>query len=578
MSETVADQFAAVLAAAGVKRIYGVVGDSLNGLTDALRRKGKIEWIHVRHEEVAAFAAGADAHVTGSLAVCAGSCGPGNLHLINGLFDCHRSRAPVLAIAAHIPSSEIGSGYFQETQPQELFRDCSHYCELVSSPSQMPRTLEIAIRAAVGKRGVSVITLPGDVALQAAAAAPPPKLHGLLPPDPVVTPGPEDLERLAALLNGDGRVTLLCGSGCQGAHDELLALGERLQSPMVHALRGKEHVEWENPYDVGMTGLIGFSSGYYAMRDCDVLLMLGTDFPYRQFYPEGSNVRIAQVDIRAEQIGRRAPVDLGVVGDVRATLRALLPLLKRKTDGRHLATARQHYTKARKQLDSLADGSSGHRPIHPQQVAKAISDHASDDAVFTCDVGLPTVWAARYLAMNGRRRLVGSFWHGSMANAMAQAIGVQAAFPGRQVVALSGDGGFTMLMGDFLSLGQLGLPVKVVVFNNGTLGFVELEQKSTGFINTGTELKNPNFAAMAEAAGVRGIRVEDPADVDAAIADALAHDGPVLVDAVVNRTELAMPPSITLEMAKGFSLYMVKAIMSGKADDIIDLAKSNLWR
>jgi pyruvate dehydrogenase (quinone) len=578
VAKSVADQFAETLAAAGVKRIYGIVGDSLNGLTDAIRRQGKIEWIHVRHEEVAAFAAGAEAHLSGELAVCAGSCGPGNLHLINGLFDCHRSRVPVLGIAAQIPSAEVGSGYFQETHPQFLFQECSHFCELVSGANQTPRALEIAIREAVGRRGVSVLVLPGDVALQPASDAPPAKVEGLLPTAPVVTPTSRDLERLAALLNGDSRVTILCGAGCQGAHDELLALGERLQAPMVHALRGKEHVEWENPYDVGMTGLIGFSSGYYAMRDCDVLLMLGTDFPYRQFYPDGGGVRIAQVDLRAENIGRRAAVDLGVVGDVRATLQALLPLLDQKRDGTHLAQARQHYAKARKALDDLAVGTPGKRLIHPQQIAKAISDHAAEDAVFTCDVGLPTVWAARYLVMNGKRRLVGSFWHGSMANAMAQGIGAQAAFPGRQVISLSGDGGFAMLMGDFLTLAQHRLPLKVVVFNNGALGFIELEQKSTGFLTFGTELQNPNFAAMAEAVGMRGIRLEDPAEVDEGIAAALAHDGPVLVDAVVNRTELAMPPSITFEMAKGFTLYMVKALISGRGDEIIDLARSNLWR
>jgi pyruvate dehydrogenase (quinone) len=575
---TVADQFIETLAIAGVKRIYGIVGDSLNGLTDAVRRQGKIEWIHVRHEEVAAFAAGAEAHLTGEIAVCAGSCGPGNLHLINGLFDCQRSRVPVLAIAAHIPSAEIGSGYFQETHPQNLFQECSVYCEFVSAANQMPRVLEVAIREAVGRRGVSVVVIPGDVALQPAPAAPLPKAEALLAKPPVVTPARNDLDRLAALLNDNDRITLLCGSGCQGAHNELLALGERLKAPMVHALRGKEHVEWDNPYDVGMTGLIGFASGYYAMRDCDVLLMLGTDFPYRQFYPHGDGVHIAQVDLRAENIGRRAPVDLGVVGDVRATLAALLPLLKPKRDGSHLARAQQHYARSRKELDSLAKGTPGKRLIHPQQVAKTISDLAAQDAVFTCDVGLPTVWAARYLAMNGKRRLIGSFWHGSMANAMPQAIGAQAAYPGRQIISLSGDGGFSMLMGDFLTLVQHKLPVKVVVFNNGTLGFVEMEQKSTGFLDFGVGFKNPNFASMAEAVGIRGIRLEDAADVKDGIAAALAHDGPVLIDAVVNRAELAMPPSITLEMAKGFTLFMMKAVMSGRGDEVVDLAKTNLWR
>src|SRR5262252_5859319 len=356
MAITVADQFAETLATAGIKRIYGIVGDSLNGLTDAIRRQGKIEWVHVRHEEVAAFAAGAEAHLTDELAVCAGSCGPGNLHLINGLFDCHRSRIPVLGIAAQIPSAEIGSGFFQETHPQTLFQECSHYCELVSAANQMPRVLEVAIREAVGRRGVSVVVIPGDIALQPASAAPLLKPEALQQP-PVVTPPRDDLDRLDALLNANDRVTILCGSGCQGAHDELLALGERLKAPMVHAMRGKEHVEWNNPYDVGMTGLIGFPSGYFAMLDCDVLLMLGTDFPYRQFYPEGAGVRIAQVDIRAENIGRRAAVDLAVIGDVRATLRALLPILEEQLDDTHLTLAQRHYAKARKQLDELARGS-----------------------------------------------------------------------------------------------------------------------------------------------------------------------------------------------------------------------------
>jgi pyruvate dehydrogenase (quinone) len=483
----------------------------------------------------------------------------------------------VLAIAAHIPSAEIASGYFQETHPQDLFKECSHFCELISSANQMPRTLEMAIHAAVAERGVAVVVIPGDVALQSAIDAPIPKASALLPAQPTVTPANADLERLAALLNGSARVTMLCGSGCQAAHAQLLALAQCLKAPIVHALKGKEHVEWDNPYDVGMTGLIGFSSGYYAMLACDVLLMLGTDFPYRQFYPR-DGARIAQVDRRGEVIGRRVPVEVGVVGDVRATIEALLPRLKEKRDSSHLDRAREHYRKARQGLDELAVGRAGKPPIHPQQVAKAISDHASEDAVFTCDVGLPTVWAARYLAMNGKRRLIGSFWHGSMANAMSQAIGAQVASPRRQVISLSGDGGFTMLMGDFLTLVQHDLPVKVVVFNNGALGFIEIEQKSSGFLDFGTKFKNPNFAAMADAVGVRGIRLEDPGDVERGIAEALAHDGPVLVDAVVSRMVLPIPPSITVEMAKGFTLYMLKAVMGGRGDDLIDLAKANLWQ
>jgi pyruvate dehydrogenase (quinone) len=575
--KTVADQFAEILASAGVKRIYGIVGDSLNGLTDAIRRQAKIEWIHVRHEEVAAFASGAEAHLTGNLAVCAGSCGPGNLHLINGLFDCHRSRVPVLAIAAHIPSSEIGSGYFQETHPETLFQECSQYCELISSPLQMPRAVELSIREAVGKRGVSVIVLPGDVALQPASMAPAPNSLNLLVPAPVVVPNSDEIRRLADVLNNAKRVTLLCGSGCSDAHRQLLDLGQKLKAPMVHALKGKEYVEWENPFDVGMTGLIGFSSGYYAMNDCDALFMLGTDFPYRQFYPPVGTT-IVQLDLRAEQLGRRAHIKFGLVGDVAATIDQLLPFLEEKKDRKHLDQSVAHYREARANLDELAADTTRKGLVHPQQVAKALSDAAADDAIFSCDVGLPTVWAARYLAMNGRRRLIGSFWHGSMANAMAQAIGAQASFPQRQVISLSGDGGFSMLMGDFLSLAQLELPVKVVVFNNGALGFIELEQKSTGFLDFGTEFKNPNFAAMAEAVGIKGVRIETSYDVEPKIREALAHKGPVLIDAVVNRQELAIPPKIMTEMAKGFTLYMVKAVMNGRIDEVLDLGATNLWR
>ena len=575
MARTVAEQMAETLAAAGVKRIYGIVGDSLNGFTDALRRQGRIQWLHVRHEEVAAFAAAGDAHLTGELAVCAGSCGPGNLHLINGLFDCHRSRLPVVAIAAQIPSAELGSGYFQETHPEQLFKECSSYCELVSSPAQMPRLLEIAIRRAVAERCVCVIVISGDIALREASEAPVASVGSLLPEKPTVRPSDSAIDQLTAVLNAGRRVTLLCGSGCAGARTELLALAEKLKSPMVHALRGKEHVEPDNPYDVGMTGLIGFSSGYYAMMDCDVLLMLGTDFPYRQFYPE--NARVAQVDIRPEAIGRRVPVEVGVIGDVRETLIALLPKLAPKTDSTHLDKARSHYRKARASLDDLATGRPGGR-VHPQHVARVLGELATDDAVFTCDVGLPTVWAARYLPMRGSRRLIGSFWHGSMANAMAQAIGAQAAAPGRQVVSLSGDGGFTMLMGDLLTLKQLDLPVKVVVFNNGALGFIELEQKSTGFLPTGTGFDNPDFAKMAEAVGIKGVRIDDPAQVESGLAEALAHPGPVVIDAVVNRMELSMPPKVTTEMAKGFTLYMLRAVFNGRMDELTELAQSNLWR
>ncbi len=505
MSRTIADLIAETLANVGVQQIWGVTGDSLNGLNDSLRRLGQIKWMHVRHEEAAAFAAGAEAAITGELAVCAGSCGPGNLHLINGLYDCHRNHVPVLAIAAHIPSSEIGLGYFQETHPQELFRECSHFVELVSNPAQMPELLHRAMRVAIGQRGVAVLVIPGDIALKAApegARTDWPALH-----QPRLAPSEADVSRLAELLGGSERVTILAGSGCAGAHDEVVALAAKLGAPVVHALRGKEHIEWANPFDVGMTGLIGFSSGYEAMLSCDTLLMLGTDFPYRPFYP--TNAKIVQVDRNPGALGRRAPLTLGILGDVTETVSAVLPHLKADRSTEFLDAARAHYAKARAGLDDLARPSPEGRPIHPQYLARLVSEIASDDAIFTADVGTPTVWAARYLAMNGKRRLIGSFNHGSMANAMVQAMGAQAAVPGRQVVSLSGDGGFAMLMGDFITLSQLDLPVKVIVFNNGSLGFVAMEMKAGGYLDTGTDLVNPDFAAMARAMGVTAFRVEE---------------------------------------------------------------------
>jgi pyruvate dehydrogenase (quinone) len=570
----VSEVFVATLADAGVKRIYGVTGDSLNGITDAVRRNKQIEWMHVRHEEAAAFAAGAESQLTGELSVCAGSCGPGNLHLINGLYDCQRSRVPVLAIAAQVPSQEIGSGYFQETDPQHIFRDCSHYCAMVSQADQMPRVLGIAMRTAIAKRGVAVVVIPGDV-LQRECPEPPLAL-GIHHSASVVCPSILELRLAADFLNRAQKVAILGGAGCEGAHGQLVALAEKLKAPIVHALRGKEFIEYDNPYDVGMTGLLGFSSGYHAMMNCDALLMLGTDFPYQQFFPQ--KAKILQVDVRGEQIGRRTPVDLGLIGRVDDTIDELLPLLEDKEDRSYLDTCLKHYQGARKGLDDLAVGEPGRTPIHPQYVAKVLDELAAEDAVFTCDVGTPTIWAARYLRMNGKRRLLGSFTHGSMANALPQAIGAQAAFPGRQVISMSGDGGLAMLLGELLSLRQLNLPVKLVVFSNSTLGFVELEMKAAGLVDFATELVNPNFAQLAESAGVLGRRVEKPEDLHAAIEEALSHDGPALVEVLVNRQELSMPPTITAEQVKGFSLYMIRAVLSGKGDEVIDLAKSNLLR
>src|SRR5215468_1546055 len=574
MAKRVADLLVDVLLEAGVQRIYGVSGDSLNGITDSIRSREQIRWIHVRNEEAAAFAAGAEAHLTGKLAVCAGSCGPGNLHLINGLYDCHRSRVPVLAIAAQIQSHEIGSGYFQETHPEHLFAQCSDYCELISQPEQMPRVLEIAIQTALSRRGVAVIALPGDVALRDAVEQQP-RLR-FSEPKPKVCPSDDEITMLAQVLNQSKKITIFGGAGCAGAHAELVEVARRLNAPIVHALRGKEFIEYDNPFDVGMTGLLGFSSGYHAMMGCDVLLIIGSDFPYQQFFPERAT--IVQIDIRGEQLGRRTKVDLGLIGDAKATLRALLPKLVQHQDDKHLKTARAHYVQARKGLDELATAGRDGTRSHPQYVARMIDELAADDAILTCDVGTPTVWAARYLTMNGKRRLLGSFNHGSMANALPQAIGAQVSHPGRQVVALCGDGGLAMLMGDLLSLRQLGLPVKIIVFRNDALAFVELEMKATGFLDFGTDLDNPDFAKMAQAAGLLGLSAEGPEQVQPKIAEAFAHDGPALVEVAVNRRELAMPPTISLEQMTGFGIFMIKAVLSGRGDEIVDLARTNLWR
>lgn len=572
--QTVATYIAKLLDNAGVERIWGVTGDSLNGLSDSLRRLGTIEWLGTRHEEVAAFAAGAEAQITGNLAVCAGSCGPGNMHLINGLYDCHRNRVPVLAIAAHIPSSEIGSNYFQETHPTELFRGCSHYCEMITNPEQLPQVLGIAMRKAILERGVSVIVIPGDVALsEAPETANENKWYQ--PQAPLIMPQPAEIAKLAEALNQSENITLFCGAGCAGAHDEVIKLAEILKAPIVHALRGKEHIEWDNPYTVGMTGLIGFSSGYQAMMNADTVVLLGTQFPYRAFYP--TDAKIIQIDINAGSLGSHCQLDMGMIGDIKATLTALQPHLEVKQNRKHLDHALKDYVKAREGLDDLAKpGKEG--IIHPQYLASRISELANDDAVFTCDVGTPTVWSARYLKMNGKRRLIGSFNHGSMANAMPQAMGIQSVDKKRQVITLSGDGGFSMLMGDMLSLVQLNLPVKVVIFNNSVLGFVAMEMKAAGFLTEGTDLHNPNFAAVANAAGIKGIRVEHSDDIDAALKEAFAHDGPVVVDVVTAKQELSMPPTINVEEAKGFSLYMMKAILSGRGDEVVELAKTNWLR
>ncbi|GAA3848469.1 ubiquinone-dependent pyruvate dehydrogenase [Brevibacterium ammoniilyticum] len=565
---TVARNIVDTLVESGVKRVYGIPGDSLNGFTDALRVNPELEWVHVRHEEGAAFAASGEAALTGELAVCAGSCGPGNLHLINGLYDAQRSRVPVLAIAAHIPSEEIGSNYFQETHPTEIFRECSVYVEHVAHPSQMPRLLRIAMREAVEKRGVAVLVIPGDVGL-ADIHAEAEKISffpsRVIPAEPLIADA-------AAALNESRKVAILAGAGTEGAHSELIAIADALQAPIVHTMRGKEFVEYDNPFDVGMTGLLGFSSGYHALKSCDTLLMLGTDLPYQQFYPDEATV--IQVDVRGSQIGKRTKVDIALAGTVADTVNALLPLIRTGRSSSFLKSATKHYAKTRKDLDELATPSK--RTIHPQYLTKLIDEAATDDAVFIPDVGSPVVWAARYLTMNGRRRLIGSFSHGSMANALSQSVGAQAAYPGRQVIALAGDGGLAMLLGELITLTQNDLPVKVVVYNNSSLNFVELEMKAAGFVTFGTDLENPNFATIAEAVGIKGFRVEKSKDLPAVVTEFLNHDGAAVLDVTTERQELSMPPSITAEQAKGFALYAIRTVLSGKGDELIDLARTNV--
>jgi pyruvate dehydrogenase (quinone) len=572
MAHRIADELVRRLVEVGVERIYGVVGDSLNPVTDALRLNGKLQWIHVRNEESGAFAAGAEAQLSGKLAACAGSCGPGNLHLINGLFDAHRSNAPVLAIASHIPTSEIGTGYFQETHPEILFKECSHYCELISNPKQFERVLHIAMQSAVGKGGVSVIVLPGDVAgmeLPADGSS-----RSLVSRRPASRPAEKELAGLAELINTSKKVVLFCGIGCADSHAEVIALAETLKSPVGHSYRGKPFVEYENPFDVGMSGLLGFGAAYQAMHECDLLLLLGTDFPYSKFLP--SKPKIAQVDVRVENLGRRSKLDLGLWGDVGETIRALLPMVEAKTDRSFLDAMLGKTKEARRRLNVYVDHAGKRTPMHPEPVAAALSEIAEHDAIFTADTGMCNVWSSRYIHATKDRRLIGSFTHGSMANALPQAIGAQCCYPDRQVIAMCGDGGLAMLMGDLLTLTQHNLPIKIVVFNNSALGMVKLEMEVAGLPDYQTDLKNPNFAKLAEAIGIMGVRIENPADVSTGLKKALQHSGPALIDVVTDPNVVSLPSHIAPEMVLGFGLAMGKLVLSGHIDEVVDTIETNI--
>jgi pyruvate dehydrogenase (quinone) len=571
--QTIAGQLIDILVQAGVQRVYGVVGDSLNPVLDAIRRTPGIDWVAVRHEEAAAFAAGAEAQITGRLTACAGSCGPGNVHLINGLYDAQRSMAPVLAIAAQIPSSEIGTGYFQETHPERLFVECSHYAEMVSHPAQMPRVVQTAVRHAIGRSGVAVVSLPGDIAGQEA-----PRRStelALVTRRPAIAPAEEEISALARMVDEADRVTLFCGSGTAGAHAEVMAFAERIKSPVGHALRGKEWIQYDNPFDVGMSGLLGYGAAYEAMHEADLLILLGTDFPYNAFLPD--DVSIAQIDVRPEHLGRRSKLDLAVWGDAGETLRALTPRVKEKTGRRFLDRMLHKHAEALEgAVAAYTRKVETQQPIHPEYVASILDEEAGDDTVFTVDTGMCNVWAARYLTPNGRRRVIGSFNHGSMANALPQAIGAQLTDRSRQVVTLSGDGGFSMLMGDFLTLVQHDLPVKVVLFDNSSLGMVDLEMMVAGIPPYGTDYPKTDYAAIARAAGAHGRRVEDPRRLRDALREAFDHPGPALVDVVTDPNALSMPPHVTAEQLTGFALAASKMVLSGGVGRMVTMARSNL--
>ncbi|MGX6447795.1 pyruvate dehydrogenase [Patulibacter sp. S7RM1-6] len=567
-----ADQFVHTLRQAGVERVYGVVGDSLNPIVDAIRRTDGITWVHVHNEEAAAFAAAAEAQVTGRLAVCAGSCGPGNTHLIQGLYDAQRSGAPVLALASHIPSTHTGTGFFQETHPERVFADCSSYCEAINHADQMPRIARIAIQRALSDRAVSVLVMSGDVADQETVHpmgdAPFVALHA--------TPVPPmaQVQALAEAIDAAGTVTIFAGAGARDARQELFDLALTIKAPIGHTLRGKEWIQWENPYDVGMSGLLGYGAAYDAMHEADLLLLLGTDFPYTDFLPGKAT---AQVDRDAGRIGRRTPVQVGVHGDVRETLRLLRPMLREKPDRAFLdEMLARHARTLENVVAAYTDDRRQRRPIHPEFVADALDDVAADDAIFTVETGMNNVWAARYLTPNGRRRVMGSFWHGAMANALPHAIGAQLAAPDRQVISMSGDGGLAMLMGELLTVRRLGLPVKIVVFNNSSLGMVKLEMLVEGLPDHGTDHAPIDYAAIARGVGIEGVRIDRPEDVRDGLARALATNGPVLVDVVTDPNALSMPPHVSTQQIRGFAMAAGKTVLAGGVGKMVDLARANL--
>lgn len=571
MAKKIAEQLIDTLVKSGVERIYAVTGDSLNEVNEAVRKNDQIKWIHVRHEETGAYAAAAEAQLTGRPGCCAGSSGPGHIHLINGLYDAHRSGAPVIAIASTIPTGEFGTEYFQETNTIKLFNDCSYYNEVATTPAQFPRMLQSAIQTAVTRKGVSVIGLPGDLAKASAVAIDSSVRNYPAPPE--VCPSEEDLAQLADLLNKHTRITLFCGIGCRGAHEEVIALSEKLNAPVVYTFKGKMEVQYENPYEVGMTGLLGMPSGYYSMHEAEVLLMLGTDFPYSAFLPD--DIKIAQIDIKPERLGRRAKVDIGLCGDVKLSIQSLLRMLNPKTDDSFLLKQLKRYEGVKKDLAAYTEDKGDVNKIHPEYVMSEIDKLSSDDAVFTVDTGMTCVWGARYLQATGKRHMLGSFNHGSMANALPQAIGAALAYPDRQVVALCGDGGLSMTLGDLETVVQYKLPIKIIVFNNRSLGMVKLEMEVDGLPDWQTNMLNPDFAQVAEAMGMTGFNVSDPEEVLTTLLNAFELDGPVLVNIMTDPNALAMPPKIEFGQMVGFAQSMYKLLINGRSQEVIDTINSN---
>jgi pyruvate dehydrogenase (quinone) len=568
MAKRVADVIVETLQAAGVKHCWGVPGDTLNFVTDALRRS-EINWVHVRHEEVAGFAAGAEAMLTGNLTACAGSCGPGSLHFINGLFESHRNRAPVVLIASQITSDEQGFDFPQEVDFASIYKACSVFCDEVRTPAQARRKTAMAAQAALSKRGVAVLIVPIDVCKAHAPNEPAFAVHVA---QPVICPSDAELDRIAKVLNSGSRIAIYGGSGCQEAHDQIVAVADRLKAPVAHTSRAKDFIEYDNPFNVSMTGVFGTAAGYHALTACDTLLLLGCDFAWRQFYPE--HARMIQIDIDPTHLGRRHPVEIGVVGDVRATLEALIPRLTSRQDTRFLDDCIKRHETAFQNLGKRATVGRG-GAIHPQYLAHLIDQYAADDAVFTADGGECMVWALRHIRATRRRRTILSLTHGTMANAMPQALGAKKAAPDRQVISLSGDGGLAMLLGDLITAVQEKIPIKVAVFDNSTLGFVELEMKVEGLLDSYTNLENPDFARVAQAIGFQTQRVTQADELETAVRDWIAAPGPALLDVVTDRLELVMPAKIETAEVFGTALYSAKAVLAGRGGDVWELATNN---